>query len=153
MREFLYSVITVSVITSLSLMICPEGSLKKYVRLALSLVFIAFVITSLKKCRFDEDIDLPKHSVEDMTDDVYGAVVEKTKENITISLTDMIVEKFNIKKEDISVEITVSGDYSSVEIDSVKVVIRGLSNALKVTEVKNYVRDRLGCDVLAVFEE
>ena len=34
MREFLVSVTLVSLITSLSLMIMPEGGLKKYVKLA-----------------------------------------------------------------------------------------------------------------------
>lgn len=153
MRELLISVVSVSILSSIFLMIMPDGGLKKYVKLAISLVFIAFVFSSFKGVDLENTLKMPDHTTEDMTDGTYDMIVDKTKENIGNAVTSEICEKFNIKKEDLTVDITLSGEYSALEIQSLVVSVKGLSNSVKVTGIKNYLSDTFGKYASVRFEE
>ena len=153
MRELLISVVSVSILSSIFLMIMPDGGLKKYVKLAISLVFIAFVFSSFKGVDLENTLKMPDHTVEDMTDGTYDMIVDKTKENIGNTVASEICEKFNISKEDLTVDITLSGEYSALEIQSLVVSVKGLSNSVKVTGIKNYLSDTFGKYASVRFEE
>lgn len=153
MRELLISVVSVSILSSIFLMIMPDGGLKKYVKLAISLVFIAFVFSSFKGVDLENTLKMPNYTVEDMTDGTYDMIVDKTKKNIGNAVTSEICEKFNINKEDLTVDITLSGEYSALEIQSLVVSVKGLSNSVKVTGIKNYLSDTFGKYASVRFEE
>mgnify|MGYP003296687561 CR=1 FL=1 len=153
MRELLISVVSVSILSSIFLMIMPDGGLKKYVKLAISLVFIAFVFSSFKGVDLENTLKMPNYTVEDMTNGTYDMIVDKTKENIGNAVASEICEKFNINKEDLTVDITLSGEYSALEIQSLVVSVKGLSNSVKVTGIKNYLSDTFGKYASVRFEE
>ncbi len=153
MRELLISTVCVSIITSLFLMIMPDGGLKKYVKLAVSLVFIAFVFSSFKGGKLENTLKMPSFEIEDMTDQTYDMIVSKTKENIENAVSSEICEKFSINKEDVTVLVTLSEDYSSLEIQSLTVSVRELSNAVKITGIKKHLTDTFGKCVTVRFEE
>ncbi len=148
MRDFLVSVTLVSIITSLSLMIMPEGGLKKYVKLAVSLAFFAFVISSLDIGGIG-NISLPEVEIEDKSDEFYKAVVEKTRENAEKNLKNAIAEKFSISKNDIEISIGLTDGENGLAVSNVNVTLYGIENTVKVTAVKKYAEDLLECTVTA----
>ena len=148
MRELLVSITLVSLITSLSLAVMPEGSLKKYVKLACALVFLAFAVSKLTHGGI-EDITLPKIEIEDKTDEFNKAVAEKTKEITEKNVRDAVRTKFEIAEDDIEVKIELLQEQDGLVISDVHIRIYGIKNAVKVTAVKKYVSGLLDCEVTA----
>lgn len=152
MREFLVSVTLVSLITSLSLMIMPEGGLKKYVKLALSLVFCAFVISSFTGGNAG-NISLPSVQVQDRTDEFYESVLKKTKENTEKNLRDAIIKKFSVSENDIEVSVQLSGTPEALKLENVHIRLYGIKNTVKLTAVKKYAEGLLDTQVTAEYAE
>lgn len=148
MREFLVSVTLVSLITSLSLMIMPEGGLKKYVKMAVSLAFCAFVVSSFVGGDIG-DISLPKVEIRDESGKFREEVIKKTVENAEKNLKDAVKKKFNISENDIEVKVEIYDGKNGLEISGVHIKLYGIKNTVKVTAVKKYAEELFDCEVTA----
>ena len=148
MRELLVSITLVSLITSLSLAVMPEGSLKKYVKLACALVFLAFAVSNFTHGGI-ENMTLPKIEIEDKTDEFNKAVVEKTKEITEKNVRDAVKKKFAIPENDIEVRVELWQGQDGLVISGVAIRLYGIKNTVKVTDVKKYVSGLLDCEVTA----
>ena len=148
MREILVSVTLVCLITSLALMIMPEGGLKKYVKLSISLSFIAFTVSQFGNGAIG-DISLPYVEIKDRSDEFYASVIEEAKENAINSLKSAIGQKFNVSKNDIELDLTLEDTENGLVISDVYIKLFGIKNTVKVTAVKKYIEELLGCRVTA----
>ncbi len=148
MREFLVSVTLVSLITSVSLMIMPEGGLKKYVKLAVSLAFCAFVVSSFAKGDIGS-ISLPDVEIQDNSGEFRKAVIENTRKNAEKNLKDAVNKKFHISENDIEVKVGIRDGENGLEISDVYVKLYGIKNTVKVTAVKKYAEELFDCEVTA----
>lgn len=152
MREFIVSLTLVSLITSICLMIMPEGGLKKYVKMALSLVFIVFAVSAFTASPSD-GLSVPRLDIRDRTDELYDSVIKEAKKTTEKNLTDAIAKKFFIPKEDIEITVEFSGERTALEVSRVYIRIHGIKNAVKVTAVKKYAENMLEGQIIAEYAE
>lgn len=148
MREFLVSVTLVSLITSVSLMVMPEGGLKKYVKLAVSLAFCAFIVSSFVKGDIG-GISLPEVEIQDSSGEFRKAVIESTKKNAEKNLKDAVKEKFHISENDMEVRVGINDTEQGLVISEIYVRLYGIKNTVKVTAVKKYAEELFNCEVTA----
>ncbi len=151
MRQFLVSVTLISFISSIVLMIMPEGGLKKYVKLSLSLTFTAFIVSSFTAGNIGQ-LSLPSVNIEDRSGEFYNSVIEKAKENTEQNLKNAICKKYSVSESDIDITAEVEGDTDSLEISRVNIKLRGVKNTVKLTYVKKYAENLMNTEVAIQYD-
>lgn len=151
MRQFLVSVTVISFISAIVLMIMPEGGLKKYVKLSLSLTFTAFIVSSFTTGNIGQ-ISLPDVDIEDRSGEFYNSVIEKAKENTELNLKNAICKKYSVSGSDIDVSVEVEGDIGALEISRVNIKLRGIKNTVKLTYIKKYAEDLMNTEVYTEYD-
>ena len=151
MRQFLVSVTVISFISAIVLMIMPEGGLKKYVKLSLSLTFSAFIVSSFTTGNIGE-ISLPDVNIEDRSGEFYNSVIEKAKENTELNLKNAICKKYSVSGSDIDVSVEVEGDIGALEISRVNIKLRGIKNTVKLTYIKKYAENLMNTEVYTEYD-
>ncbi len=132
-------------------MIMPEGGLKKYVKLSLSLTFTAFIVSSFTTGNIGE-ISLPDVNIEDRSGEFYNSVIEKAKENTELNLKNAICKKYSVSGSDIDVSVEVEGDIGALEISRVNIKLRGIKNTVKLTYIKKYAENLMNTEVYTEYD-
>lgn len=132
-------------------MIMPEGGLKKYVKLSLSLTFTAFIVSSFTTGNIGQ-ISLPDVNIEDRSGEFYNSVIEKAKENTELNLKNAICKKYSVSGSDIDVSVEVEGDIGALEISRVNIKLRGIKNTVKLTYIKKYAENLMNTEVYTEYD-
>lgn len=140
--DFVLSVLTVCVISGVAVGLAPEGSIKKYIKLIVSLCVLAAILTPL----IGIVSSIP--SVGDEISEIFGKKeeedgaydekqIEAQKAAVEAAVCDVVASKFGIDKKAISVSLTIDAqNISAIEIREIKINIKGKCNT---AEIANYI--------------
>ena len=132
-------------------MIMPEGGLKKYVKLALCLIFTAFTVSSFSTGNIGQ-LSLPSVNIEDKSGEFYNLVIARAKENTEQNLKNAICKKYSVNASDIDVEVSIEGDIGALEISRVHIKLKGVKNTVKLTYIKKYAEDLMNTEVITEYD-
>lgn len=132
-------------------MIMPEGGLKKYVKLALCLIFTAFTVSSFSTGNIGQ-FSLPSVNIEDKSGEFYNSVIARAKENTEQNLKNAICKKYSVNASDIDVEVSIEGDIGALEISRVHIKLKGVKNTVKLTYIKKYAEDLMNTEVITEYD-
>lgn len=147
MRELLTGLVALSAIGAVALFISPDGSIKKYVSLSLTLCTLAFVSGFFMRFSgFDVKLpDLPES--EDVSAIAANMVIEGTRKNIEDSVIELASSRYNIAREDITVNAALdTSDTENITLERIEISIVGLEYSVIVTDLKKAVIDTYGCE-------
>lgn len=147
MRELLAGLVALSAIGAVALFISPDGSIKKYVSLSLTLCTLAFVSGFFMRFSgFDVKLpDLPES--EDVSAIAANMVIEGTRKNIEDSVIELASSRYNIAREDITVNAALdTSDTENITLERIEISIVGLEYSVIVTDLKKAVIDTYGCE-------
>ncbi len=154
MVEFARTLTVISLVGAVVLMISPDGSIKRYISLALALTGIAYVGKSLLLFdSFQSDIILPQISIEDNAEALNEEVLKQTKYLAEGQIKSAIMEKFQISTEDVLVSVILNEQDGSVFLSDVTVEIRGAENMVKITDIKFFLHEQFGALAQVVYKE
>ena len=163
MKEYLISVITVSILSSLIIGIIPEGKTSKTIifciNLILSISIIFPIINKIKNGDFSLNIiETQNYSIDEkINTDYIRYSIEKRVENNKKIIENYLTEK-NLNGE-IKIEYDIDASFNivykkiSVKLNK-KVIIKNQSNINIIEEIKNYVSSLLLVDkeIIEVYE-
>lgn len=147
MRELLTGLVALSAIGAVALFISPDGSIKKYVSLSLTLCTLALVSGFFMRFSgFDVKLpDLPES--EDVSAIAANMVIEGTRKNIEDSVIELASSRYNIAREDITVNAALdTSDTENITLERIEISIVGLEYSVIVTDLKKAVIDTYGCE-------
>lgn len=152
-RSLLSQLAVLSALCTCVLIICPESSVKKYVKLACSLCALSLIISFLP---FSPDISLAGEdvSVTDLTDEAKRMIKEQTAERICGAVYELAYGKYGINKDGISVSVSYAEREDGVtELTGARVELNGIKYAVFTVPLKNSVSELLGIPVEVVVNE
>ena len=153
-RELFQALAALAAIGTAVLAVCPEGELKKYVKLCCALCAVALFSSLLP---FSPSLSYDageKYEIADLSGETVKLVIEKTLSNVEIAVSDLAEQKYGISKDDMAVKAYAdSSDTENVRLIKIECELHGLKNALFVTGLERYVEDRFGCVCEVIYEE
>ncbi len=135
------------------MMITPDGGVKKYVSLAVSLSFCAVFLSFLPSIgEVGTVLKLPEVTVNDTSETLRGQIIQKTVDGICNTVCADVMKKYSLTQDEITVKLEWrNGD--EVEIDKIYIEIYGFGNMAKTTRIQYYVTDTYGIRCETVFVE
>ncbi|MBR4881691.1 MAG: hypothetical protein IKU19_07135 [Clostridia bacterium] len=156
-REFVYSILIVSVSGAVITMFAPENpGISKYLRFLVGIVITFVLLLPVAKV-IGELPDLVPYEIEFDLDDrdasVYTeTVVERTCKEIGAELSEDLSERFDITPA--GIDIISNGDVEALEVVSVAVYY-GIENSLLYSDTVKYIEGIFGkeCEVAVLYED
>ncbi|MBQ8208227.1 MAG: stage III sporulation protein AF [Clostridia bacterium] len=158
MKGYILSVIAVAALGSIASGICPDGEgqgLKKAVSLIMSLLLITAVgkpIISLVGAfdfSSDEIIDRltesQKASYEDIWQSTFSDITEENSEN---AVTELLMEEFDLEKEDFSVNCELISENDAFKIKKITVELSGGGIFKNPRRIEKLLSEKIGCECI-----
>ncbi len=152
MREFLICLIVMSFCIGLTMLISPDGGIKKYISLACSLTAVAALLSMISPGDIGSAIHEGEVTVYDNSERVRQEIINKTIEKINSGIKADLMNKYKIEGGDIDVYANYT-DADSIEITEYYIELRGEENMLKPTRIQYYVSEHYGGKCTVVYVE
>ena len=154
MRSLFALLAALAAICTAVLAVCPEGDLKKYVKLCCALCAVSAIASFLPGSASLSDIGFTEAAVEDLSGEAAQMVIERTLHGIEEAVYSAAEQKYGVTRDDLTVSVTAdSSDPQNVRLLSVNCGLKGLKNAVIMKSLENYVADRFGCECSVEFIE
>lgn len=154
MRELISSLAVLAVVCTAVLAVCPEGELKKYIKLCCSLCAVSVFVSSLPGAVMISGFGADEYKVEDLSDQAVRMVIDRTLSNVEEAVYEAAEGKYGIKRSDLTVVASAdASDLTNVKLDGIKCELYGLQNSVYVNSLENYIADRFGCYCEVRFKE
>ncbi len=155
-REFVYSILVISVSGAAITMLAPENSsVSKHLRFLVGIVVTSALLFPISSAigklptltRADIEFDISNKEITVYTDTISDQVCK----DIESELADMLYERFEVKPTNIDVKS--NGKADALKIESVSVCYRS-ENILLYSDTVNYIRSLFGegCEVSINYE-
>ncbi len=138
--EFIKGSCVVAISGGLAMLISPEGRIKRYVKLIISLCMVSALLSPIMSLSSELDgyIDKIKLGYDDKAQSDYAAaeatVAATARENIEIELASLICAEFGFDEGEVNIIVTIdSADISAVKITDITVF---LSDTQKGEEIE-----------------
>ena len=154
MRTLFTLLAALSAICTAALVICPEGEIKKYVKLCCALCAAAAFVSFLPGSVTASDPGFTEFTVEDISAEAAQMVIERTLGGIEEAVYSAAEQKYGIARSDLTVKaVADSSDLQNIKLVSVNCELKGLKNAIMMKSLQNYVADRFACECKVEFTE
>ena len=154
MRELVSTLAALAAVCTAVLAVCPEGELKKYIKLCCSLCAVSVFVSFLPGAVSISGVAVEGYTVEDISDDAVQMVIDRTLYNVEQAVADAANARYGIRREDISVKAVADrSELQNIKLVKIKCDLYGISNSVYVKSLENYVSDRFGCDCEVEFKE
>lgn len=150
-RQLFSQLAALAAVCTVTLMICPETEMKKYVRFACVLCAVSVVVSFLPFSKDLPVLDKSTADVADMTDKAAEMIVKETVSRLEDAVTELAYRRHGIDKDDITAVISYRrGDGGITELDGVNVTLKGLKYAVYTVSLKNEVKELfdIPCEVV-----
>lgn len=151
MRENLICIIVLTCCVGVTMLLSPEGKLKKYVSLACSLCVVAVLFTFLPSGNIEFDIASPV-TVTDSSKQAREEIIQRTIEGICAGIKKDLMNRYKIDEEDISIRCNYT-DGEEIEINGYYIELRGAGNILKTSRIQYHVSENYGAECTVVYIE
>lgn len=151
MRENLICVIVLTCCVGVTMLLSPEGRLKKYVSLSCSLCVVAVLFTFLPGGDIEFDIASPV-TVSDSSKQVREEIIQRTIDGICAGIKKDLMSRYKIDEGDISVRCNYT-DGEEIEIDGYYIELCGAGNILKTSRIQYHVSENYGAECTVVYIE
>lgn len=141
---FVFSLLTVCVISGIATGLSPEGTMKRYIKYIVSLCVLAAIITPV----ISIFSSLPMQGEElselfgdhgEATGDSEEKLIETQKKAVEQAITDVVSNKFGIDKGKLTVGIKIDAtNKSAIEIREINIVCRVVC---RKEEIRNYIEE------------
>jgi hypothetical protein len=146
MRELFSVIAALAAVCTAVHAVCPEGEIKKYIRLCCVLCAVTVLASFLPERINLPDTGLPAYAVEDISAEAACMVIDRALSNIEDAVYDAAKQKYGVERDDLSVEAVADrSDTSSVKLVMIKCRISGLKNTVIMKSLENFIADRFGC--------
>jgi hypothetical protein len=152
-REYIFSVIGAALIVTAVSLFLPEGGISKYVRLLASFCALCTIVSPAFGLASGLDIfslvDLITEDDSAMLDaekKYYDILTELQKEELEIALSELVCEKFGIKKDDIKINVDAREKDGVFCAERVRVGLFFGAVIKNPYDIENYVESLVGCD-------
>ncbi len=149
-RTVLSQLAVLSAVCTAVLIVCPDGSLKKYVRFSCSLCALSLLISALPVGTRLPELGTQSVSVADMTDQARLMIADQTAERLKEAVISLCETKYGVTPEEVNIDIS-DNENGSLELKGVRIRLGGLKYAVLTVPVKNSVNELLcaPCEVTA----
>lgn len=156
-RDFVYSLLIVSVSCSVVTMIMPENPrVSKYLNFLISIVVTSVLLFPLCNAlgklpqlnTVDIEVDAGQADLSLYTD----AILKEACVKIEDEVRDMLKERFDTEPEDVNV--ISNNDHQALKVEEINVVY-SVDKKLLFSDTVNYIKDIFGtdCEVMVVYED
>lgn len=160
MKEYIISIIIVSVIGSVVSVLAPEGEgggLSRHVRLAagVCLILVCFAPT-LKAIEWLREFDIEAVFPDDEEDQIdYESIFDKAYsdaeiDNLCEGIKAVVTQKFGLDPLSFKVSVKLSGEGSEKSLSRVTLTLYGSSIWADTGEIERYLSQLLGCEIITI---
>ena len=159
MKEYLMTLTAVSLLGGILGMLSPEGNIKKYVRLAVSLCLVCAMLQPMLQLLSGEAPSLDELlgiSGEEETvdyDEIYHqALLNGSKEQIQQSLKQQLLKAFSLPYESLDVEAVLEMKNDVSQVKEIQVLLRDSAVFVDPREVIALVNESIGCPCTVIYD-
>ena len=148
MKQYLYSVVTLSVVSALFSVFCPDGtSLKKYFSFITSAVLLCATVAPVAS--FIEGISVGAglfEKLEQASEESYDAVWKESLEDATKEETERaicahICEKFDVSEKNVKVDCSFSQEDGGLTLTEIRVTLSSAALMKNPRQIEGYMTE------------
>ena len=159
MKEYLMTLTAVSLLGGILGMLSPEGNIKKYVRLAVSLCLVCAMLQPMLQLLSGEAPSLDellgisgKEETVDYDEIYHQALLNGSKEQIQQSLKQQLLKEFSLPYESLDVEAVLEMKNDVSQVKEIRVLLRDSAVFADPREVIALVNESIGCPCTVIYD-
>jgi stage III sporulation protein AF len=159
MREYVMTVIVSGMVGAVVMQLAPSGEMKKYVRIAVSLVLVIVCISPLLSLAEEvQGLDLSFLSEEDGEKNAeyrevfeagYGAAEE---ENLRAGIKAFLYDRFGVEESEVTVSLRISEENGERRLERIFLTLCGSAIWKDTGEIERELGALLGCEVITAVD-
>ncbi len=159
MREYLSSLVAVTLFGGLVRMLAPEGNLQKYLRLTVGLCLVCAMMQPFlgllsegKNFPWDEWLSSEEYDTQNY-DEIYNQSLQSgTKSQAKKLITEKIYQAFSFSEETARVEALFLSENETISLQEIVVTLEGRGVLTDPREIVAFVREEWNCPCTVVYE-
>lgn len=162
MREYLLSLLVVSLILAVIGILAPDGEkggLSKHVRLVAALVWICVLISPLSHIISDvrdwwngELLSIEEEPARDYQEQALQALDQASKDYFCDMLTQVLEENFSLSPGTVRVQVFWSQGESEIKPEKITLLLSGSAVWQSPKEMEQFVKELIGCECISAIE-
>lgn len=151
-RSLLSSLAVLAAVCSCVLLLCPEDSLKRYVRFSCTLCALCVIVSAVP--RSGASSALPEYELPRISDTSYRVAemtAEETVKRLERAAESFVSEKYGVPTDEVHARITYGRtENGEIRLTSAAVTLDGLAHSFLTVDIKRGVSELLGvpCEVI-----
>ena len=159
MKEYLMTLTAVALLGGILGMLSPEGDIKKYVRLAVSLCLVCAMIQPVLSVlsgempALDELLGIGEQEETMNYDEIYyQSLLSGGREQAEEAMKQELLKEFSLPYESLEVEAILERKNDGVEVKEIRVTLRDSAIFADPKEVIAPVNERLSCPCTVIYD-